>query len=58
MGFGRTKDLDCYEVGRKKMGFGRTKDLNLYEHTKEESEKSWVLGELKIWIVMKKAEKR
>ena len=27
MGFGRSKDLDCYEKGRKKMGFAQSKDL-------------------------------
>ena len=40
------------------MGFNQTRDLKLYEYTKEKTEKSWVSGELKIWIVMKKAEKR
>ena len=40
------------------MGFDRTKDLKLYAYTKEKAEKSWVSGELKIWIVMKKEEKR
>ena len=49
MGFKRTKDLDCFEEGRKKMGVDQTKDLELYE------EKFW--GKLKIWIVMKKKER-
>ena len=54
MGFGQAKYLDCYEDGRKKMEFDRTKDLNLYaSYSKEKAEKSWVSGELKIWIVMK-----
>ena len=42
MGFGGTKDLDCYEVGRKNQGFDQTKDLILYEYTQEKAEKSWV----------------
>ena len=39
MGFKRTKDLVCYEEGRKKMGFDRTKDLKMYEYTKNQSPK-------------------
>ena len=38
--------------GRKKIGFGRSTDLKLYE------EKSWVLSEVQIWILMKMEEKR
>ena len=57
MGFGQTKDLDCYVPGKKKMGFDRTKDLKFYEYTKEKAEKSWVSSKPKIWIVMKKEEK-
>ena len=41
MSFGRTKDLDCYEVGKKKIEFDRTKNLKLYEYSQEKAEKSW-----------------
>ena len=37
MGFDQSKDLDCYDVGRKNMGFDRTKDLKLYEYTQEKA---------------------
>ena len=36
MGFTQSKDLDCYEEGKKR----------------------WVFAEVKIWIVIKKEEKR
>ena len=39
MGFGRSKDLDCYKKGRKKMGFGRSKDLKMFEDTKDKGRK-------------------
>ena len=58
MGFGRSKDLDFYVKGRKKMGFGRRKDLKLYDDTKGKGRKSWVSHEVNILIVMKKEEKR
>ena len=56
MSLEQNKDLDCYEEGRKKMGFA--KELELYEYTKEKAEKSSVLSELKVWVVMKKEDKR
>ena len=40
------------------MGYEQTKDFELYKYTKEKAKKSLVLGELKIWIVVKKEEKR
>ena len=58
MVFCRSKDLDCYEKGGKKMGFGRSKDLILFDDTKKNEEKSWVSHEVKIWIVIEKEEKR
>ena len=42
----------------KKMGFGQSKDLKLYDNTKKREKKSWVSRKVKIWIVMKKEEKR
>ena len=39
MSFTGSKDLDCYEKGRKKMGFGGSKDLKLYDDTKEKERK-------------------
>ena len=40
------------------MGFGPSKDLKLYDDIKKNEEISWVSHEVKIWIVMKKEEKR
>ena len=47
-----SKDLDCYEKGRKKMGFRWSKDLKLYDDTEKKSKKSWVSHKVKIWIVI------
>ena len=48
MGFGWSKDLDCYKKRREKMGFGRSKDLKLYVDTKKKEDKSWVSHEVNI----------
>ena len=50
MGLGQSKDLDYYEKGRKKIWN--------YMIQKKKKEKSWVSHEVKIWIVMKREEKR
>ena len=39
------------------MGFDWTKDLELYAYIQEKADKSWVLGELKIWIVVETEKK-